>query len=55
MGCNGNQRSIIQNRSQQSLNNAIVCAVEKETFDKVKDDNVKKRFQAMKIRRGQIY
>lgn len=37
------------------LNNAMVCAVEKDFLQKVKDDNVMERFQAMKKRRGQIY
>ncbi|XP_022042327.1 zinc finger MYM-type protein 1-like [Helianthus annuus] len=37
------------------LNNVRVCAVEQETFDKVKDDDVIERFQAMRKKRGQIY
>ena len=37
------------------LNNAMVCAVEKDCFQKVKDDDAMERFQAMKKRRGQIY
>ncbi|XP_076953837.1 uncharacterized protein LOC143628038 [Bidens hawaiensis] len=36
------------------LNNALVCAVERETFDKVTEDNVMARFQAIKCQRGEI-
>ncbi|XP_076902398.1 uncharacterized protein LOC143557141 [Bidens hawaiensis] len=36
------------------LNNALVCAVERETFDKVTEDDVMARFQAIKCRRGEI-
>ncbi|KAK1432073.1 hypothetical protein QVD17_08963 [Tagetes erecta] len=37
------------------LNGALVCTVEKEIFDKVTDEDVMIRFQAMKERRGQIF
>ncbi|MFS7959472.1 putative HAT dimerization domain-containing protein [Helianthus anomalus] len=36
--------------SPEYLNNVMVCAVEKDTFDKVKDDDVIERFRAMSRR-----
>ena len=46
----------LRNRmGQEYLNNAMVCAVEKDFLREVKDEDVMERFQAMKKRRGQIY
>ncbi|XP_076900547.1 uncharacterized protein LOC143554732 [Bidens hawaiensis] len=45
----------LRNRmSDDYLNNALICAVERETFNKVTEDDVMARFQAIKCRRGEI-
>ncbi|XP_076945438.1 uncharacterized protein LOC143616512 [Bidens hawaiensis] len=46
----------LRNRmGNEYLNNALVFVVERETFDKVNEEDVMVRFQAIKNRRGDIY
>ncbi|XP_021991283.1 uncharacterized protein LOC110888047 [Helianthus annuus] len=46
----------LRNRmGEEYLNNALICVVEKETFYKVKEEDVMSRFQAFKNRRGDIF
>ncbi|KAI3725286.1 hypothetical protein L1987_65069 [Smallanthus sonchifolius] len=46
----------LRNRmGDEYLNNALICAVEKETFYKVKEEDVMTRFQAFKNRRLDYY
>jgi len=46
----------LRNRmGEEYLNNALICAVEKETFNKVKEEDVMDRFQTIKNRRGDYY
>ncbi|KAK9049900.1 hypothetical protein SSX86_031131 [Deinandra increscens subsp. villosa] len=46
----------LRNRmGEEYLNNALLCAVEKESFLKVKEEDVMARFQAFKNRRGNIF
>ncbi|KAI3687333.1 hypothetical protein L1987_81028 [Smallanthus sonchifolius] len=43
----------LRNRmGDEFLNNALVCSIEREIFDKVTDDDVMARFQLIKCRRG---
>ncbi|KAL6575291.1 hypothetical protein OROMI_012576 [Orobanche minor] len=48
-------KTVLRNRmGDEYLNNAMVCAVERETFDEVTNEDVMERFKNMKDRRGEF-